>query len=69
MMKRTGQRVLAGRKRQEAKYPISAAKAGLFGGVTFIIAINREGNNNEYIVKKSYPKGVFDKHAAIALSI
>jgi protein TonB len=55
-------------KRQDAKYPISAAIKGLSGCVDLIVGIKNDGKSGGYKVKKSYPKGVFDKHAAAALT-
>lgn len=52
------------KKRQHPKYPKSAAKKGLSGCVELIVGINKEGKSSGYKVNKSYPKGVFDKHAA-----
>lgn len=55
-------------KRQEPKYPISAAKKGVSGCVDLIIGIKTDGTSGGYKVKKSYPEGVFDKYAATALT-
>jgi protein TonB len=55
-------------KRQEPKYPISAARKGLSGCVDLIVGIKKNGKTGGYKVKKSYPEGVFDKHAAAALN-
>ena len=55
-------------KRQEPKYPISAARKGLSGCVGLIVSINSDGSSRGYKVNKSYPEGVFDKHAAAALA-
>jgi TonB family protein len=54
-------------KRQEPKYPLEAAKKGLSGCVELIVGINKDGKTSGYKVKKSYPKGVFDNHAAASL--
>jgi len=56
------------KKRQEPNYPISAAKKGLSGCVDLIVGIKNDGKSGGYKVKKSYPKGVFDKYAAAALT-
>jgi TonB family protein len=55
-------------KKQEPKYPISAARKGLSGCVDLVVGIKKNGNTSGYKVKKSYPKGVFDKYAAAALN-
>ncbi|GIU04205.1 hypothetical protein TUM4261_03710 [Shewanella sp. c952] len=55
-------------KKQEPKYPISAARKGLSGCVDLIVGIKSDGKSGGYKVKKSYPKGVFDKYAADALN-
>lgn len=55
-------------KRQEPYYPVSAARKGLSGCVDLIVGINNDGKSGGYKIKKSYPKGVFDKHAAAALT-
>ena len=55
-------------KRQEPKYPISAARKGLSGCVDLIVGIKTNGKSGGYKVKKSYPEGVFDKYAAAALN-
>ena len=55
-------------KRQNPKYPISAARKGLSGCVDLIVGINKNGKTGGYKVKKSYPEGVFDKHAVAALN-
>ncbi|MEE2002584.1 energy transducer TonB [Alkalimonas sp. MEB108] len=55
-------------KRQEPKYPIDAARKGLSGCVDLIVGINSDGRLGGYKVKKSYPEGVFDEHAAAALT-
>ncbi|GAA0810958.1 hypothetical protein GCM10009111_02720 [Colwellia asteriadis] len=54
-------------KRQEPKYPISAARKGLSGCVDLIVGINKNGKTSGYKVKESYPEGVFDDHAAASL--
>lgn len=55
------------KKKENPKYPISAAKEGLSGCVNLIIGINKEGKLGGYEVKSSYPQGVFDNYAAAAL--
>lgn len=55
-------------KRQEPKYPISAARSGLSGCVDLIVGIKKDGRTGGFKIKKSYPEGVFDKHAAAALN-
>jgi len=54
-------------KKQAPKYPIEAAKKGLSGCVELIVGINQDGKTSGYKVKSSYPKGVFDNHAAASL--
>ena len=54
-------------KRQEPKYPLAAAKKGLSGCVDLIVGIKQDGKTSGYKVKNSYPKGVFDNHAAASL--
>lgn len=54
-------------KRQEPKYPISAARKGLSGCVDLIVGINKDGKTSGYKVRESYPEGVFDDHAAASL--
>ena len=55
------------KKRVEPRYPIQAAKKNISGCVDLIVGINEEGKLQGYKIKSSYPKGVFDKHAAAAL--
>jgi len=54
-------------KRIEPRYPISAAKKNISGCVDLIVGIDQNGKAQGYKVRSSYPKGVFDKHAAAAL--
>ncbi|MBA6339268.1 energy transducer TonB [Colwellia sp. BRX8-7] len=54
-------------KRLDPKYPIEAARKGLSGCVDLIVGINKDGKTSGYKVKESYPKGVFDYHAAASL--
>lgn len=55
-------------KRQEPRYPVSAARDGLSGCVDLIVGIKSDGKAGGYKVKKSYPEGVFDEYAAAALT-
>ncbi|WP_298774316.1 energy transducer TonB [uncultured Shewanella sp.] len=55
-------------KRQNPKYPISAARKGLSGCVDFIVGIKKDGRAVSYQAKKSYPEGLFDEYAAAALN-
>ncbi|TMO49879.1 energy transducer TonB [Pseudoalteromonas ruthenica] len=55
-------------KRQDPKYPVGAAKEGLSGCVELVVGIKENGKAGGYKVKKSYPEGVFEKHAAAALN-
>lgn len=55
-------------KRQEPKYPVSAARKGLSGCVDLIVGVNSDGKSGFHKVKKSYPEGIFDKHAAAVLT-
>ncbi|WP_105168349.1 energy transducer TonB [Pseudoalteromonas sp. T1lg23B] len=54
--------------RREPIYPIDAAKKGLSGCVDFIVGINSNGKLSTYKVHQSYPQGVFDEYALVALS-
>ncbi|MDK2596844.1 energy transducer TonB [Pseudoalteromonas obscura] len=54
-------------KRVEPRYPISAARNNISGCVDLIVGIGQNGKVKGYKVRSSYPKGVFDDHAAAAL--
>ncbi|MFQ3204602.1 MULTISPECIES: energy transducer TonB [unclassified Pseudoalteromonas] len=54
-------------KRIEPRYPISAAKNNISGCVDLIVGIDQNGKAQEYKVRSSYPKGVFDKNAVAAM--
>ena len=55
-------------KKQTPKYPVNAVKAKLSGCVEFIIGIDKQGKAGFHKIKKSYPKGIFDKSATAALN-
>jgi TonB family protein len=54
-------------KRDNPKYPISAVRKRISGCVGFIIGINQQGQMQDYKIISSYPKGMFDKNAAVVL--
>lgn len=49
-------------------YPVSAAANGKSGCVDVVFGINPEGKMEGYSIRSSYPKGVFDDAAVIAVS-
>ncbi len=55
-------------KRVEPRYPVSAAKKNISGCVDLIVGIDQNGKLKGYKVRSSFPKGVFDKNAAAALT-
>lgn len=55
-------------KRVEPRYPVSAAKKNISGCVDLIVGIDQKGKAKGYKVRSSFPKGVFDKNAAAALT-
>ena len=56
------------KKRVDPNYPSSAARKYLSGCSEIIVGIDTNGKPNGYSIKKSYPKGLFDKQATAALS-
>lgn len=55
-------------KRVEPRYPVSAVKNNISGCVDLIVGIDQNGKFKGYKVRSSFPKGVFDKNAAAALT-
>jgi TonB family protein len=54
-------------KRQDPKYPVTAAKENISGCVDLVVGINQDGKTSGYKIKSSYPEGVFDNNAAASL--
>jgi TonB family protein len=54
-------------RRAEPKYPVKAAKMGMFGSVTMRLLINEQGDVDAVDVLNAYPQGLFENSAISAL--
>ncbi len=54
-------------KRMEPRYPVDAARKGLFGYVTLRLLVDEEGKVAAVDTLDSYPKNVFEKNSIAAL--
>lgn len=54
-------------KRDNPKYPISAARKNISGCVAFVVGINKQGKSQDFKIISSYPKNIFDYNAAAVL--